>query len=123
MCLCCWLVLSFFNSRDWKKLVPYCARCPEWAGTESWRTLCRKCFTSQKKAEEEAVRQQLYDLMAENQSLRSQLRDHGQIVIQDSGIPPEKLKALVQLCHPDKHNGSRAANDMTQWLLSQRKPK
>jgi len=30
------------------------------------------------------------------------------------------LSRLIRLCHPDKHNGSEAANTATQWLLAQR---
>lgn len=29
-----------------------------------------------------------------------------------------KQRALLQLCHPDKHNGSKLAQQITQWLLS-----
>jgi hypothetical protein len=35
-------------------------------------------------------------------------------------IPPERLKALIALAHPDKHQGSRLATETTQWLLSLR---
>ena len=38
-----------------------------------------------------------------------------------AGIPPEILSRLVRLCHPDKHQGSKAATEATQWLLAQRK--
>jgi hypothetical protein len=38
-----------------------------------------------------------------------------------AGIPPEMLARLVRLCHPDRHQGSNAATEATQWLLSQRK--
>lgn len=38
-----------------------------------------------------------------------------------SAIPPDKLKVLIQLAHPDRHGNSQAANDATVWLLSQRK--
>ncbi len=38
-----------------------------------------------------------------------------------SAIPPDKLKVLIQLAHPDKHGNSQAANDATVWLLSMRK--
>lgn len=33
-------------------------------------------------------------------------------------IPPEMLRRLIQLCHPDKHQGSEAANAATRWLLA-----
>jgi hypothetical protein len=35
-------------------------------------------------------------------------------------IPPERLKALIALAHPDRHNGSKMATKTTQWLLAQR---
>lgn len=35
-------------------------------------------------------------------------------------IPAEQMKRLLQLCHPDKHDGSQAANEATRWLLSLR---
>lgn len=33
----------------------------------------------------------------------------------------EELDTLVRLCHPDKHGGSKAANDITARLLALRK--
>ena len=36
------------------------------------------------------------------------------------GIPPEMLRRLVRLCHPDRHSQSEAANQATAWLLAQR---
>jgi hypothetical protein len=35
-------------------------------------------------------------------------------------IPPEMLRRLIYLTHPDKHNGSTAATLATQWLLEQK---
>ena len=35
-------------------------------------------------------------------------------------VPPDMLKRLIQLCHPDKHNGSKASTTATEWLLQQR---
>jgi hypothetical protein len=35
----------------------------------------------------------------------------------DSG----RIRSLIQLCHPDRHGGSRVAVDATQWLLDQRR--
>jgi hypothetical protein len=29
----------------------------------------------------------------------------------------EHLRALLQLCHPDKHGGSALSNEVTAWLL------
>jgi hypothetical protein len=33
----------------------------------------------------------------------------------------DELRQLIALCHPDKHGGSQAANDITAKLLSLRK--
>ena len=35
-------------------------------------------------------------------------------------IPPEQWRRLVQLAHPDKHDGSAAAVEATRWLLENR---
>lgn len=37
-----------------------------------------------------------------------------------TAIPPDMLKRLIQLCHPDKHNGKKSAQDATTWLISQK---
>ena len=37
-----------------------------------------------------------------------------------SGIPEDMLKRLIQLVHPDKHDGKESAVKATQWLLGQR---
>lgn len=31
-------------------------------------------------------------------------------------IDPKRLSQLRRLCHPDKHNNSKASNDATAWL-------
>jgi hypothetical protein len=36
-------------------------------------------------------------------------------------IPADMLARLIRLCHPDRHSNSPASNEMTSWLLSQRK--
>lgn len=33
-------------------------------------------------------------------------------------IPPDILRTLIQLTHPDRHNNSQAATRATAWLLS-----
>ena len=38
-----------------------------------------------------------------------------------TAIPPDMLKRLIQLAHPDRHGGSDAAHRATQWLLEQRR--
>lgn len=36
-------------------------------------------------------------------------------------IPPDMLKRMIMLCHPDKHGNSEMSKTVTQWLLTQRK--
>lgn len=33
-------------------------------------------------------------------------------------LDKNKIRSLLQLCHPDKHNGSQISNEVTAWLLS-----
>lgn len=37
-----------------------------------------------------------------------------------AAIPPDMLKRLINLCHPDKHNNSKASTLATEWLLTLR---
>ena len=39
----------------------------------------------------------------------------------ERAIDLPRVRTLLQLCHPDKHSGSRAATETTQWLLEMRK--
>lgn len=41
--------------------------------------------------------------------------------MQRGTFTPDEIDALVRLCHPDKHGGSKAANDITARLLALRK--
>lgn len=36
------------------------------------------------------------------------------------GIPADMLRRLIMLCHPDRHDNSKASTIATQWLLEQR---
>ena len=39
-----------------------------------------------------------------------------------SSLSGKEIRRLLMLCHPDKHDNSKAANDMTATLLKMRKP-
>lgn len=47
---------------------------------------------------------------------RKQAIKSGQVNFSD-----DLIKQLLQLCHPDKHGNSSLSNEVTKWLLSQRK--
>lgn len=36
-------------------------------------------------------------------------------------LTTQQITNLLALCHPDKHGGSKRANEVTRWLLSQRR--
>jgi hypothetical protein len=67
---------------------------------ESWKTLCKSCYIKTKR--EESKREAL-----RTSEIEKDLSDH--------------LPTLIQLCHPDKHGNSEAANRATNWLLTLRK--
>jgi hypothetical protein len=76
----------------------------------SWQRLCRSCY-----AGERSAKQQLIELQAENAQLKVQLS-----ALRLSGpsrLDPRRWRQLLQLCHPDHHANSVAANDATRWLL------
>ena len=81
------------------------------AETPGWATRCRPCFAAGKRAELDALFNENASLRAENARLR----------VAAGQIEPTMFRRLVQLCHPDRHGGSQAANDATIWLLAQRR--
>ncbi len=69
-------------------------------------------------------------MMQQNQELNSRLSSQADLISgmleklreyerekQTAGsIPADMWRRLVQLCHPDRHGNSEAANNATQWL-------
>ena len=75
-------------------------------------------------AELEDLRRQIDSLRKQNQRLQADLtlaQKNTAPWNRGSGIPPEMLPRLIQLCHPDRHGNSEAANNVTVWLLAQRR--
>ncbi len=104
-----------------------CDHCSEWFEPKyEGVKLCFSCFKKRERALAEYD-----DLKREIDSLRGQLDRiawlYGECIAENlvpretSPIPPDKLRMLIQLAHPDKHGNSPAANDITSWLLSLRK--
>lgn len=60
-----------------------------------------------------SVPQWLYDKANGNEPVPAKATSH-------PGIPADMLKRLIHLCHPDKHDGSKASTTATEWLLQQR---
>ena len=92
---------------------------------ESWKRLCLSCWKATPAAKK-AARDKLAQLTAELSEVRAE-RDRLRLRVltlehadTPPPIPPEMLRRLVRLCHPDRHDGSGAANKATAWLLAQR---
>ena len=101
------------------------------AADESWKTRCIPCFKKFKRAESVEADNYWPDRAAAAESLAATLqrelaqqRRTIQILMQQQQRPvnsfdrelAENWRALVQLVHPDKHNGSQGATRLTQWL-------
>lgn len=95
---------------------------------EDWKRLCLPCWKASPPAKKSApgrlaqLTAELAEVRAERDRLRLRvlkLELDGQRT-KPEGIPPEMLRRLVRLCHPDRHGGSEAANEATAWLLAQR---
>lgn len=87
---------------------------------ESWKTLCLSCWRDSKaKTDRQADNLQirLDKALIENAMLHRKLAR----LETSTGIPDGVLARMIRLCHPDKHQGSKAATEVTQWLLAQRK--
>ena len=79
-----------------------------------WARICKPCFIEEKKNEMAELEEAAAYWEQRAYSFAKQLE-------QASSIDPALLKKLIHLCHPDKHNGSDMAKEVTQWLLQQRK--
>ena len=108
---------------------------------EDWKTRCVPCFKKSKRAESAAADSYWPDRAAAAESLAATLQLQveqqaetirhlvGQRMRQPTagGLDrelAENWRSLLQLVHPDKHNGSQGATRLTQWLndIKQRLP-
>lgn len=97
--------------------MPACTSCGTYAGEESWRKLCKRCYAKKKKAEESAGKSYNKDYERLWREALERLRQQSQ----ESIINDDLLRRLIMLCHPDKHGGSVVAEDVTKQLLSIRR--
>lgn len=96
---------------------PHDAQCPTcgrmYFQEEYWKRTCLPCWIAKKNAED-PTREQRY-----RQQKQQEQKHHAPPPPPQGklAIDPTMLRRLIQLCHPDKHNGSEAANTATQFLL------
>jgi hypothetical protein len=77
--------------------------------SERWKRVCIYCYRGEKRAKDEAA------------ALRRELEHLRRRQWQAAALEPARVRQLLQLCHPDKHGGSRLSVEATQWLLSQKR--
>lgn len=107
---------------------PSCGR--EFYQDEPWKKTCLSCWKASKCADRtitidadevkemrqqvESLQQQVFDLYGENFRLKKN----------QSALPSgmkDRIKDLIFLAHPDKHDGSPKATEITRWLLDVRR--
>ena len=80
-----------------------------------WKKTCMPCWKESKRAEHDELLELREEVAKHRRLLREVIAER-----KAANIEPDMLSRLIRLCHPDKHNGSEAANTATQWLLAQR---
>lgn len=107
-----------------------CAHCGcGFEADEHWKRLCIPCWIKAKKAGDLDTRDNFVDLRNELNYAHREIRYLKAVLAEaearaqnasPEAIPPDMLRVLLLLAHPDRHNGSQAANKATAWLLQQR---
>lgn len=96
------------------------------AADEAWKVRCVPCFVKRKnkqpdsnpwKVKAETLESVVDALESEVELLKGQLwnRARPEPTSLDRELK-DHLRALLQYCHPDKHNGSQGATQVTEWL-------
>lgn len=76
----------------------------------TWARMCKPCFISEKKAETEDLKEAVEYWRGKYEAAVNSNKNK-------VDFSPDVLKKLIYLCHPDKHNNSQAAHEITQFLL------
>ncbi|MBP6815871.1 MAG: hypothetical protein KAY46_03900 [Burkholderiaceae bacterium] len=114
-----------------------CARLFERAESEAWKRRCIGCWKRSKTTERASApdpyaagyaagrAEGLAERMAAHQRGFEAGRAHGRAEAPRSApvvgaIDKTRMRQLLQLAHPDKHEQSALANEITAWLLSLR---
>ena len=99
-----------------------CTHCGDWFAPKFPNAkLCWACWQKRETAFNayDDLQSELRELRAENFELR--VKSIQPPPPRSASIPPELLSKMIRLCHPDRHDGSPTANDVTRWLLEQRR--
>ena len=119
-----WLNKAALDYEQWKGLHalrdhPDALRqaCKEVLSQDQWRALLnalrQKRYRKGKGDECARLMRECEELRRERDMLRARLRERGQSL---RDVSPEMARLLRMLCHPDKHNGSKASEKAFAWL-------
>lgn len=84
--------------------------------SEAWKKLCFPCWKRSKattNTDSQAWYQRGYEAGHASAIAMSEAAP--------AGLDKARIRQLLQLVHPDRHNGSALANEVTTWLLALRK--
>jgi hypothetical protein len=100
-----------------------CSRCGGYfEPSQHFHRLCWSCWHE----ENDSARAPTNSLMQENRELRRTNRELAETLGEFRKAANtayeirDQLPRLLQLCHPDKHQGSSGSNEVTAWLLNLR---
>lgn len=91
-----------------------CQRLFERGESEVWKKRCLACWRRSKPSQK-PVEPDAYAA-----GYRAGFAARLVVPSEAPAIDKDRLRALIQLCHPDKHAGSELAGAVTAWLLSMR---
>ena len=88
---------------------------------ERWKRVCRFCYRREMDARKHVplLEREIARLRQEIAELTYKLNFKAGKTKVD--LDAARLRQLLQLCHPDKHKGSKTATVITQWLLDARR--
>jgi hypothetical protein len=98
----------------------------------AWQVRCRPCYAQFKGktaqpaplVDTAALESEIAELREQLQAAKADATRWRRLALSKSApsppIPQEQWRRLTQLAHPDKHSGSIASNEATQWLLENR---
>ena len=108
-----------------------CPRCGSiFYRDQPWKKICLECWLKEKDKKSSSNANPASDLRREFEEVRAKLHYYAsrcrqlEIALEEqatySGLS-ERIKDLIFLCHPDKHDNSTKATAVTAWLLDARK--
>lgn len=113
-CRCCKKPFPLEEGKEWARDCTVC-----WKTEKAYKmTLSDNAFSSMQDAYV-ALEERVKLLEEEVDSLKGP-KAKANRSFKGKTIDEEKIKALIRLCHPDRHGNNELSNEVTKWLLSLR---